>query len=316
MSSGPVVVLAGGVGAARFLRGLVRVVPAEDIVVIGNTGDDLWWHGLYIAPDLDTVTYWLAGVADESRGWGLRDDTFTTQAAFAHLSDAAWFQLGDRDLATHLYRTGRLTAGAPLHRITAELAQRLGVRSRIMPMSDQPVETRLKTEAGDLHFQEYFVRERCRPAVSEIYWTGLEVARPAPGIAEVLAAARAVLIAPSNPAISIGPILRVPGMRSLLRVTRSRTVAISPLIAGRAVKGPTVALMQAEGVRADALGVAESYRDIAAGFVLDTADQALAPAIVELGYRTAVRGTMLDDADAATQVAAAALEVLRQPAAA
>jgi LPPG:FO 2-phospho-L-lactate transferase len=316
MSSGPVVVLAGGVGAARFLRGLVRVVPAEDIVVIGNTGDDLWWHGLYIAPDLDTVSYWLAGVADESRGWGLRGDTFTAQAALARLSDVSWFQLGDRDLATHLYRTGRLTAGAPLHRITTELAERLGVHSRIIPMSDQPIETRLKTDVGDLHFQEYFVRERCRPAVREIYWTGLEASRPAPGIAEVLAAARAVLIAPSNPTISIGPILRVPGMRTLLTAGRSRTVAISPLIAGRAVKGPTVALMQAQSARPDALGVAELYRDIAAGFVLDTADEALAPAIVALGYRTTVRATMLDDPEAARRVASAALDVLRHPAAA
>jgi LPPG:FO 2-phospho-L-lactate transferase len=143
MTLGPVVVLAGGVGAARFLRGLVRVVPPEEIVIIGNTGDDMWWHGLYIAPDLDTVTYWLAGLADEARGWGIRGDTFTAQAALAGLSETSWFQLGDRDLATHLYRTGRLTAGVPLHAVTAELAERLGVQSRILPMSDAPIETRL-----------------------------------------------------------------------------------------------------------------------------------------------------------------------------
>jgi LPPG:FO 2-phospho-L-lactate transferase len=316
MSAGPVVVLAGGVGAARFLRGLVRVVPADDLVVIGNTGDDMWWHGLYIAPDLDTVTYWLAGVADEARGWGLRGDTFTAQSAFAGLSAESWFQLGDRDLATHLYRTGRLSAGVPLHQVTSELSERLGVRSRILPMSDEPVETRLKTDAGDLHFQEYFVRERWRPVVHEIYWTGIEAARPAPGIAEAVSAARAILIAPSNPAISIGPILRVPGMRGLLTAARSRTVAISPLIQGRAVKGPTVELMRAEGIRPDALGVAQLYRDIAAGFVLDAADAALAPAIASMGYRIAIRPTMLDEIGAAREVAAAALDVLRQPAAA
>ena len=316
MSLGPVVVLAGGVGAARFLRGLVRVVAPEDIVVIGNTGDDMWWHGLYIAPDLDTVTYWLAGIADETRGWGIRNDTFTAQAALVRLSDASWFQLGDRDLATHLYRTGRLTSGVPLHAVTAELAQRLGVRSRILPMTDAPIETRLKTDAGDLHFQEYFVRERCRPAVHEIYWTGLETARPAPGIAEALSAARLVLIAPSNPSISIGPILGVPEMRALLGAARGRTVAISPLIAGRAVKGPTVELMRAQGVRPDALGVAELYRDIATGFVLDTADASLAAAIAGLGYRIAVRPTILDDSKSASQVASAALDLLRQPAAA
>jgi LPPG:FO 2-phospho-L-lactate transferase len=316
MTPGPVVVLAGGVGAARFLRGLVRVVAPEEIVVIGNTGDDMWWHGLYIAPDLDTVTYWLAGLADESRGWGIRGDTFTAQAAFAQLSDQSWFQLGDRDLGTHLYRTGRLAAGVPLHRITAELAERLGVRSRIVPMSDAPIETRLKTDAGDLHFQEYFVRERSRPKVQEIYWTGLEEASPAPGVAEALAAAGLVLIAPSNPSISIGPILRVPGMRALVAAARSRTVAISPLIGGRAVKGPTVELMRAEGARPDALGVAERYQELAAGFVLDVADAALAPAIADLGYRIAIRPTMLDDLDSAREVASAALDLLAHPAAA
>jgi LPPG:FO 2-phospho-L-lactate transferase len=316
MTLGPVVVLAGGVGAARFLRGLVRVVPPEEIVIVGNTGDDMWWHGLYIAPDLDTVTYWLAGLADEERGWGIRGDTFTAQAALAGLSETSWFQLGDRDLATHLYRTGRMIAGVPLHAVTAELAERLGVRSRILPMSDAPIETRLKTDTGDLHFQEYFVREHFRPAVHEIYWTGLDQAQPAPGIAEALSSARLVLIAPSNPSISIGPILRVPGMRALLAAGRSRTVAISPLIGGRAVKGPTVELMRAQGLRADALGVAELYREIAAGFVMDTADAALAPSIAGLGYRIAVRSTTLDDGDSASQVAAAALDLLRQPAAA
>jgi LPPG:FO 2-phospho-L-lactate transferase len=316
MTPGPVVVLAGGVGAARFLRGLVRVVPPKDIVVIGNTGDDMWWHGLYIAPDLDTVTYWLAGVADESRGWGIRGDTFIAQAALAQLSDQSWFQLGDRDLATHLYRTGRLADGVPLHRVTAELAERLGVRSRILPMSDAPVETRLRTDAGDLHFQEYFVRERFRPKVQQIYWTGLDEARPSPGVAEALAAARLVLIAPSNPSISIGPILRVPGMRELVAAVRSRTVAVSPLIGGRAVKGPTVELMRAEGARPDALGVAERYQELAAGFVLDRVDATLAPAIAALGYRIAIRPTMLDDLDSAREVASAAIDLLRQPAAA
>src|SRR6266699_2317884 len=279
MSARPVAVLAGGVGAARFLRGLVRILPPEEITVIGNTGDDMWWHGLYIAPDLDTVIYWLAGVADESRGWGVRGDTFTAQAALAMLTDRSWFQLGDRDLATHLYRTGRLAA-------------------------------------GDLHFQEYFVREHWRPAVHEIYWTGLDEASPGPGVAEAIEAARLVLIAPSNPSISIEPILRVPGMRAMLRAARGKTVAISPLIGGRAVKGPTVELLRAEGVRPDALGVAERYQDLATGFVLDTADAALAPSIAAIGYRIAVRPTMLDDVDSARDVASTAVNLLREPAAA
>jgi LPPG:FO 2-phospho-L-lactate transferase len=316
MTGGPVVVLAGGVGAARFLRGLVRVVAPEDVVVIGNTGDDMWWHGLYIAPDLDTVTYWLAGIADESRGWGIGGDTFRAQSALTGLTDRSWFQLGDRDLATHLYRTGRMTAGAPLQVVTAELAERLGVRSRIIPMTNEPVETRLRTDAGDLHFQEYFVRERCTPVVHEIYWTGIEAARPAPGIGEAIGTARAVLIAPSNPVISIGPILRVPGMRDLVKAVRHKTVVISPLIAGRALKGPTVELMRSQGMRTDALGVAELYQDVAGGFVLDRADSSLVPAIVELGYRTAVRPTLLDDVEMAEKVARAALDAVREPAAA
>lgn len=316
MTFRPVVVLAGGVGAARFLRGLLQIVPADEIVVVGNTGDDMWWHGLYVAPDLDTVTYWLAGVADEARGWGIRHDSFTANAALGNLTDRSWFQVGDRDLATHLYRTGRLTAGVPLHVVTGEIAGSFGVRSRILPMCDEPVETRLKTAIGDLHFQEYFVRERWQPQVKEIYWTGLEQARPAAGIAEALSAARAVLVAPSNPTISIGPILRVPGMRELVGAARDRTVVVSPLIAGRAVKGPTVELMRAQGVRPDALGVADLYRDIASGFVLDEEDAALMPPIADLGYRIAMRPTMLDDLPLAKEVARAALDVLREPAAA
>jgi LPPG:FO 2-phospho-L-lactate transferase len=310
------VALCGGVGAARMLSGIVRVVPPTDVVAVVNVGDDMVLHGLHISPDLDTVTYTLAGLDNRETGWGLAGESWVVMEELARLGGDDWFRLGDRDLATHLYRTGRLTAGVPLHTVTAELAERLGVESRVLPMSDAPIETRLKTDAGDLHFQEYFVRERFRPVVHEIYWTGLDRAQPAPGIAEAISAARLVLIAPSNPSISIGPILRVPGMHALMAAARSRTVAISPLIAGRAVKGPTVELMRAQGVRPDALGVAELYREIAAGFVMDTADAALAPSIAGLGYQIAVRPTALDDGDLASQVAAAALDLLRQPAAA
>lgn len=312
----PVVVLAGGVGAARFLRGLVQVVPPDEIVVIGNTADDIWWHGLYIAPDLDTVSYWLAGIADYERGWGIAGDTFVMQEQLARLTDQSWFQLGDRDLATHLYRTGRLRAGALLDVVTQELTHRLGVAARILPMTNQPVTTRLKTDRGDSHFQEYFVRDGCRPAVYEIYWTGLERARPAPGIAEALRDARAIIIAPSNPIISIGPILRVPGIREALQPLRDRVVAVSPLIGGRAIKGPTVELMQAEGLRADARGVARLYADIARSFVLDQADADQSLRISALGYRVAALPTLLDDPSMAQAVAARALELAERPVAA
>lgn len=305
----PVVVLAGGVGAARFLRGLVQVVPASELVVVVNTADDIWWHGLYVSPDLDTVTYWLAGIADEQRGWGIRGDAFVAQQGLARLGLDTWFQLGDQDLATHVFRTVRLRGGVPLHAVAGEIAQSLGVLARLLPMSDQPVTTRLRTDQGDLHFQEYFVREACRPAVREIYWTGLEQALPAPGIAEAIASARAVLIAPSNPVISVGPILRVPGIHELLVATRPRNVAISPLIGGRAVKGPTVELMRAQGQEPTALGVARLYADLATGFVLDPADAAQESAIRELGYRVATIPTLLDDPGAARAVAAAALDL-------
>ena len=316
MTRSPVVVLAGGVGAARFLRGLVQVVPSDEIVVIGNTGDDLWWRGLYIAPDLDTVTYWLAGLADTERGWGIRGDSFTAQRGLEGLASDAWFQLGDRDLATHLYRTGRMREGASLSTVTAELAVRQGVATHVIPMSDDRIETRLTTDTGDLHFQEYFVREACRPSVSQVYWTGLDRATPAPGVIDAIEDARLVLIAPSNPIISIGPILRVPGVRGALRSARERTIAVSPLVGGRAIKGPTVALMRAEGARADALGVAHLYRDIASGFVLDSVDQALRTEISELGYRVATLSTMLDDPSDARTVASAALALVTEPTAA
>lgn len=311
-----VVVLAGGVGAARFLRGLVQVVPPAQLVVVVNTGDDLQWRGLHVAPDLDTVMYWLAGLADEERGWGIRGDTFIAQRAFARLGLETWFQVGDQDLATHVYRSERLAAGVPLHVVTAELTARLRVEAQLLPMSNDPVTTRLRTDRGDLHFQEYFVRERCQPEVQEIYWTGLDEARPAPGIAEAIAGARAVIIAPSNPIISIGPILRVPGMRELVAAARSRCVAIAPLIAGRAVKGPTVELMRAEGLKPSAVTVAQLYRDVASGFVLDAVDSGLGPAISGLGYRVAALPTLLDDRRAAQTVAATALALVEARAAA
>jgi LPPG:FO 2-phospho-L-lactate transferase len=312
----PVVVLAGGVGAARFLRGLVQVVPPAEIVVIGNTADDIWWHGLYVAPDLDTVSYWLAGIADFERGWGIAGDTFVMQTQLARLTDQSWFRLGDRDLATHLFRTGRLRAGVPLDVVTEELRRRLGVASRILPMSNASITTRLRTEVGDSHFQEYFVRDGCRPAVYEIYWTGLEEARPAPGIGAALEEARAILIAPSNPIISIGPILRVPGMRQALQAVRERVVAVSPLIGGRAIKGPTVELMQAQDLEADAVGVARLYSDIAQGFVLDSADAHQSMRISALGYRVAALPTLLDDPSLARAVAARALDLAERPVAA
>jgi LPPG:FO 2-phospho-L-lactate transferase len=307
-----VVVLAGGVGAARFVRGLQRVIDPARLTLIVNTADDLWWHGLYVSPDLDTVMYWLAGIADEQRGWGIRGDTFAMHESLQRLTHESWFRVGDRDLATHVIRTARLRQGASLHEVTDELARRYRVKARLLPMSDDPVATRLRTDRGDSHFQEYFVRDGFQPEVHEIYWTGLDDAVPAPGVAEAVTGAAAVLIAPSNPIISIGPILKVRGLRQLLQNARSKTVAISPLIGGAAVKGPTVPLMRAAGLEPTPAAVAAQYRDIAAGFVLDQVDADYAPAIEALGYRVAATDTLLDDPVVAQGVAERALGLAQE----
>ena len=285
--------------------------PAR-LTLIVNTADDLWWHGLYVSPDLDTVMYWLAGIADEQRGWGIRGDTFAMHESLQRLTHESWFRVGDRDLATHVIRTARLRQGASLHEVTDELARRYRVKARLLPMSDDPVATRLRTDRGDSHFQEYFVRDGFQPEVHEIYWTGLDDAVPAPGVAEAVTGAAAVLIAPSNPIISIGPILKVRGLRQLLQNARSKTVAISPLIGGAAVKGPTVPLMRAAGLEPTPAAVAAQYRDIAAGFVLDQVDADYAPAIEALGYRVAATDTLLDDPVVAQGVAERALGLAQE----
>jgi len=293
MAAKRIVALAGGVGAARFLAGLVRVIAPQKLLVIGNTGDDAEIHGLEISPDLDTVVYTLAGLADPVRGWGLEGDTFRCLQALGRLGAETWFQLGDRDLATHLYRTERLRQGATLTEVTGEIAGALGVRARVVPMSDQPVRTRLETRRGSLDFQTYFVRRRARDAVLGVRLAGVEEARPAPGVLEAVAEARAVVVCPSNPILSIGPILAVPGIREALRNTRAPVAAISPIVGGRALKGPAARMMKSMGLRPSALQVAELYRDFLDVFVLDRLDESLAPRIEALGMRAVVTNTIM-----------------------
>jgi LPPG:FO 2-phospho-L-lactate transferase len=293
MAAKRIVALAGGVGAARFLAGLVRVIAPERLLVIGNTADDAEIHGLHISPDLDTVTYTLAGLADPARGWGLEGESFRCLQALGRLGAETWFQLGDCDLATHLYRTERLRQGATLSQVTREIATALGVRACVLPMSDQPVRTRVATRRGDLNFQTYFVRRRTRDAVLGVRLEGAEEARPAPGVLEAVRAARAVVVCPSNPIISIGPILAVPGMREALRDTRAPVAAISPIVGGRALKGPAARMMRSLGLRASALQVAELYQDFLDVFVLDRADQALAAQVEALGMRAVVTNTIM-----------------------
>jgi LPPG:FO 2-phospho-L-lactate transferase len=307
---GKVVVLAGGVGAARFLEGLAAVIPAEDITVIGNTGDDLEVHGLCVSPDLDTVTYTLAGVADPAQGWGIAGDTFECLDHLEKLGSETWFRLGDRDLATHVYRTSLLRGGLPLSDVTSRIGRSLGVRSRILPMSDDPVRTWLETDQGRLDFQTYFVKRQSRDQVNGVEFIGAESAQPAPGVAGEILTARAVIVAPSNPIISIGPILAVAGIRDALRETKASVAAISPIVAGRALKGPTARMMEGLGMEASAFAVAELYRDFVDFFVLDQQNAILSGRVEALGIKPVVTDTVMASAVVKKELARATLRAI------
>ncbi len=307
--------LAGGVGAARFLRGLVQVVPPDDITVIVNTGDDDWFHGLLVCPDLDTVTYTLAGVENPDTGWGLAGETFAANQALERYGRPTWFGLGDRDLATHLYRSDRVRAGASLSTIAAEIAAAWDVRSRLLPMSDDPVSTRIdvRTSEGsvsELHMQEWFVRERAEPPVAAVRFEGVERAAAAPGVFEALDQAETIVVCPSNPVISIGPILAVPGMRDALRRRRDRVVGVSPIIAGAPVKGPADRLMGPLGMEVSCVGVARAYRDFCSALVIDGGDAVRAPEVEALGVHAVVTDTLMRDARVAAALARNTLDAV------
>ena len=307
--------LAGGVGAARFLRGLVQVVPPDDITVIVNTGDDDWFHGLLVCPDLDTVTYTLAGVENPDTGWGLDGETFAAIDALERYALPTWFRLGDRDLATHLYRSERVQAGASLSTIAAEIAAAWDVRSRLLPMSDDPVSTRIdvRTSGGsvsELHMQEWFVRERAEPPVVAVRFEGVDLAAAAPGVLEALEEADTIIVCPSNPVISIGPILAVPGVRDALRRRRDRVVGISPIIAGAPLKGPADRLMGPLGMEVSCVGVARAYRDFCSALVIDGGDTARSPEIEALGIHAVVTDTLMRDARVAAALARNTLDAV------
>ncbi len=308
ISSPPrIVVLAGGVGAARFLAGLVAVAPQSELTVIGNTGDDFIVHGLHVSPDLDTVSYSLAGLGDWERGWGLRGETWAAAEQFRRLGDDTWFQLGDQDLATHVWRTEQLRRGRPLSEVTIRLAERLGLGFRLLPMSDQPVGTRVITRDGrDLHIQEYLVREGCRPEIARIEYRGIERARPAPGVLEAIRDADLVVLAPSNPVISIGPILAVSGLRAELSAS-PQVIAVSPIVAGEAVKGPAAAMLQSLGVECSAVGVAGLYSDLISDLVMDRRDRGRAEAVTASGIRAWLCDTLMVDQAAREKVASQVL---------
>jgi LPPG:FO 2-phospho-L-lactate transferase len=291
--SKPIVALAGGVGAARFLEGLVQVVDPVRLWIVGNTADDTEMHGLHISPDLDTVAYTLAGLANPQHGWGLEGDTFHCLEALRKLGAEAWFQLGDRDFATHLYRTARLREGATLTRVTAELTAAWGLPCKLVPMTDKRVRTRVKTRAGVLDFQTYFVRRRARDTVLGVTFDGARRARPASGLLQAIRQAAAIIVCPSNPIISIGPILAVPGIREALRKSAATVAAISPIVGGRALKGPAARMMKSLGMRVSALGVAELYRDFVDVFILDRVDASQAAKVEALGMRVVVTDTIM-----------------------
>jgi LPPG:FO 2-phospho-L-lactate transferase len=316
-----IVALAGGIGAGKFLRGVRRVAAAEGhrLSVIVNTGDDLDHLGVHVSPDLDSVCHWLSGEMDRERGWGVRGETFAMMEALrANPLAPGWFNLGDRDLSTHLYRTMRLRQGATLSAVTAELArERFGIEATILPMTDDPVTTRIVVRgvdgvSEDLHFQEYWVDRKAQGHVVEVRFDGASTARPAAGVEPALTAADAILLCPSNPVVSLGPILAIPGVRSLLRRRRDVTVGVSPIVGGAPLAGMADRLMPAVGLEVSAIGAARSVADVATGWVVDTTDRDLADAIEDElpGMRVRVTDTVMRDDDVATEVARTALSVV------
>jgi len=306
-----IAVLAGGVGAARFLRGLLEAVDPTNVVVIGNTGDDAVVHGLHVSPDLDTVVYALAGAIDADRGWGLAGESWSAMESLERYGrDRAWFRLGDRDLGTHLYRTSRRREGATLSEVTAEIASAWGLSVRILPMSDDPIETRLRlADEGEVSFQDYFVRRAHGVMVEAVRFDGDTEARPAPGVIKAIEEATRIIISPSNPILSIAPILATDGVESAVAARRRDVVAISPIVAGAALKGPAARLMKELGHEVSVVGVARLYAPFAATLVVDTADAALAGAVQNEGMACVVAPTIMRGLAGAEALAQVTLRV-------
>jgi LPPG:FO 2-phospho-L-lactate transferase len=285
--------LAGGVGASKLLLGLYDVVDSARLTAIVNTGDDITLHGLKISPDLDIVTYTLAGVIDSAKGWGFRGETFHALKRLAVFGRVNWFNLGDRDLATHIHRTAILAAGKSLSEAAESIRVSLGVKSRILPMSDQAVPTIIESDEGALHFQEYLVKRRAEPVVRGIRFDGVESAAPAPGVLEAIRDADRIIICPSNPLISIGPILAVRGIREALRSRRDDVIAVCPIVGGKSLKGPSDKMLMQLGYESSARGVARLYADFAGTFVVDPVDHGQVKAVQEVGMKVAVVPTVM-----------------------
>jgi len=307
-----IVTLAGGVGAARFLEGVVQVVPPEDVTAIVNTGDDITLHGLYISPDMDIVTYTLAGIVEPSQGWGVRGDTTNTLGMLKKLGADTWFLLGDQDLAVHIRRTELMRAGVPLSEIADQFRRALGVATRVIPMCEEPVGTYIQTSAGRIHFEHYLVQRHAQDDVLGVHFEGAAAARPAPGVLEAIRDAEAILIAPSNPIVSVGTILAVPGVRAALEATSAPVVAVSPIVGGAAIKGPAAPLMQALGYEVSARGVAQCYAGLPDVLVIDQVDAALADDIRAGGMEVVVTDTIMRGPAEKRALAQAAIDAARQ----
>lgn len=303
-----IVVLSGGVGGARFLQGVVQVVPQQQITVISNTGDDREFYGLHVSPDVDIVLYAMAGIVDPINGWGIRDDTYNTMQQLTRYGNEDWFLLGDRDLATHIHRTNLLRQGKTLSEVTDNLRTQLGLDLRILPMSDQPVATHIQTPAGLLHFEEYLVKHRSADDVQDVVFVGTSEARPAPGVLDAIKQADAILIAPSNPIVSVGTILAVPGIHDALHEASGMVIAISPIVGGAPIKGPADKIMRGLGLEVSAVGVTRCYRDFLDVMIIDEQDAHLTREIEDLGIPVVVTDTIMRDDATKAALARTALQ--------
>ncbi len=295
--------LAGGVGAARFLEGLARVYPPDRITVIVNTGDDLEYLGTHISPDLDIVMYTLAGIVDDEKGWGIKGDTYHCMEQLERYGAETWFRIGDRDYATHLLRTAHLQQGFTLSEATEKIRTSLGVKVRILPMSNDRVATKVKTSSGVLEFQEYFVRRKFADKVEDVSYEGASHAVPADGVLPALKKSDAIILCPSNPILSIGPILAVPGIREALAKATGKIVGVSPIVGGKALKGPLDRMMGSLGLEVSPYGVAQLYKGVLEGFVIDETDRAVTPKILGLGMKVTVTQTVMNSPQAKERLA-------------
>jgi LPPG:FO 2-phospho-L-lactate transferase len=295
--------LAGGVGAARFLEGLAAVFPPERLTVIVNTGDDLQYLGCHVSPDLDIVTYTLAGIVEKEKGWGIQTDSFNCLDQLAKYSAETWFRIGDRDFATHLLRTAYLQQGFSLSEVTEKIRTSLKVKARIFPMTDQLVATKIKTPAGVLEFQEYFVKRGFQDQVLDVTYEGASLAVPSQGVTAAIEKTDLIILCPSNPILSIGPILAIQGIRESISKTRGKIVGISPIVGGKAVKGPLDRMMESLGLEVSPFGVAQLYKGLLKGYVIDQLDRLVAPKIVSLGMKVFATNTLMNSTETKTQLA-------------